>query len=263
MTDQSGNSGELPELPPHLGADFFNELSAAKFETPAQTLLRDGFAETTAKNVEALAEFDPASEEYELRHLGLKSTFPEADDAEPLLAEQYRSKMLSDLGLNFTPLEEDDPDKIFQYTYSDYSTRQIRYITRADGTRIVAEMLVTEEGQMQYLSLLTTGRAEENAGNHQAHVDDYDVTKELAHQLGIEDQYELVEQTKDLTIAEKTVMLAELNTAQGQQDTKLGDQLMRDEQTLDKARKRYVKSIFPALGVLDFLHDPKKRAARI
>jgi len=264
MTDQySGNSGELPELPSHLGADFLENLSASQFETPTQVLLRDGFAERTAENTEILTEFDPSTEDFDLWYLGLESTFEEADDAEPLLAEQHRNKMLADLGLNFTHLEQDDPDLIFQYTYDDASTRQMRYITRADGARIVTEMLVSQEGQMQYLALLTDRRAGENAWEYQAQVDDFHITKELAGRLGVDDVHELVEQTKNLNTDEKTAMLEELRAAQAQSDSELGEQLVLDDQALNKARKRYVKAVMPALGLLEIWRKRHQEARAV
>jgi hypothetical protein len=264
MTSQhSGNSGELPELPSHLGADFLKGLSASQFETPTQVLLRDGFAETVAENVEALAGFDPSTEDFDLWYLGLESTFPEADDAEPVLAERYRNKMLADLGLSFTSLEQDDPDFIFQYTYEDASTRQMRYITRADGARIVTEMLISQEGQMQYLALLTDRRAEENAWEYQAQVDDYNITAELANRLGVEDAYELIEQTKEMDLAEKIAMLEELRAAQAQSDSELGEQLVLNDQALNKARKRYVKAVMPALGLLETWRKPHQEARAV
>jgi|GEM_PF-1984890 len=104
-------------------------------ESVNQRILHEEFDKTAAINQAALANFDPRVPD-DYVEIELTTGFPEAEAAEPRIADSRRQAMLRDLGLSFQHSETGQPGHYFEWKSEDGDVDQLRTLTRADGTQI-------------------------------------------------------------------------------------------------------------------------------
>jgi hypothetical protein len=224
-----------------MSEDQFNseqwDLDPRKFETPEQTLVREGYEELTLGNREVLQDFDP--DKSDIVYLPL-ATDPEYEAAEPQLAAVNRQNMLRELGLTFHPLEEGDPDKIYEYTYPTGEADQIRYITRQDGSRTPVFLGIGKDQKgnqvVEEAVLIPSAQLEAAIRHREDDRDTYLLDTRLTEEFELDKE---MLKTANLSLDDKRTMLASFDKIQQL------DIATPDVAALAKMRRKLAKAMLP------------------
>lgn len=231
----------------------FND--ARDIESPNQRLVREVFEETEVANRLTLNDFDPHNPDVRA-DIALITYFPEAEAAEPQIAESKRRLMLHSLGLEFQNLEIDHPDLLFQHTYRGGVVNQIRLHTRSDGVKIpVFTALGTSQDNnpVERMRLLSYTEAGALATKFEDNLDEQKLTARLKNEIGLDDT--LLE-LAHLSFEDKRSMLEAYDEIQNLEVIK------PDTDVLDRVRKNLVKTMLPGNKLMSFVRGHKLEKAQ-
>jgi hypothetical protein len=213
-------------------------------ESPTQQILREEFEAIEIWNQVVCLDFDPTVSG-SVVDIRLTTAFPEAEAAEPKVAEAKRENMLNSLGLGFHFLNDKDPSNLFQVEYNNGEIDQIRLITRIDGVKIPVYTTISgdDEGSViEKVYLLSNDVAEEHRKKLEDNINEQKVDLRLQEEFGLDKDF--IKQAK-LSFDDKRSMLASYDAIKELEVAK------PDNQELDMLRSRFVKGMLPTSNFLE------------
>lgn len=225
---------------------FPHSFSVAEFQSSNQRIILEGFEGLENLNRATLLGFDPTQPDA-YADIELETGFPEAEEAEPKVAQARLSAMLQNLGLAFQVLKEDDPACIFQYTYDDGAIIQLRLVERADGVKIPVFTSIEEDDQgnaIESIELLS-----------------YDAAAQTKQEYESDDGEEVASLFEDGTVSLNGVFLGVIGAARGLAPEDIKDMLAvhREIQALDtvlpdeafnRLRQKLASAILPGFQLV-------------